>query len=40
MGKAACGATRWTTRDGRRVQYRDWMTDPADVMTLLRWTAR
>ncbi len=39
VGKAALGAVRWTTRDGRRVQYRDWMTDPADVITLLRWTA-
>ena len=39
VGKAALGATRWTTKDGRRVQYRDWMTDPADVMTLLAWTA-
>ena len=26
-------------RDGKRIQYRDWMTDPADVMTLLSWTA-
>ena len=39
VGKAALGATRWTTKDGKRVQYRDWMTDPADVMTLLNWTA-
>jgi hypothetical protein len=39
IGKAALGSTRWTTKDGRRVQYRDWMTDPADVMTLLSWTA-
>ena len=39
MGKAALGATRWITKDGKRVQYRDWMTDPADVMTLLNWTA-
>ena len=39
VGKAALGAVRWTTRDGRRVQYRDWMTDPGDVIALLRWTA-
>ena len=40
-GQGRAWATiRWTTRDGRRVQYRDWMTDPADVITLLRWTAR
>ena len=32
--------TRWITKDGKRVQYRDWMTDPADVMTLLAWTGR
>ncbi len=39
VGKAALGNTRWMTKDGKRVQYRDWMTDPADVMTLLNWTA-
>jgi hypothetical protein len=39
VGKAALGNTRWMTKDGKRVQYRDWMTDPADVMTLLSWTA-
>jgi len=39
VGKAALGATRWTTRNGKRVQYRDWMTDPADVKTLLAWTS-
>ena len=33
------GGTRWNTRNGKRVQYRDWMTDPADVMTLLGWTS-
>ena len=27
------------TKGGRRVQYRDWMTDPGDVMTLLAWTS-
>ena len=35
----ALGPVRWITKDGKRVQYRDWMTDPADVMTLLDWTA-
>jgi hypothetical protein len=39
IGKAALGHTRWITKDGKRVQYRDWMTDPADVITLLKWTA-
>jgi len=32
------GPTRWVTKDGKRVQYRDWMTDPADVQSLLAWT--
>ena len=27
--------SRWITRDGKRVQHRDWMTDPADINTLL-----
>ena len=39
VGKATMGATRWITREGKRVRYRDWMTDPADVITLLSWTA-
>jgi hypothetical protein len=39
IGKMAMGATRWVTKEGKRVQYRDWMTDPADVITLLNWTA-
>jgi hypothetical protein len=38
IGKMAMGPIRWVTRDGKRVQYRDWMTDPADVATLLQWT--
>ncbi|GAB6166341.1 hypothetical protein JCM19992_23410 [Thermostilla marina] len=38
IGKMALGPTRWITRDGKRVMYRDWMTDPADVSTLLQWT--
>ena len=40
VGKMALGTTRWITKDGKRVQYRDWMTDPADVITLLSWTAQ
>ncbi|MBN2577491.1 MAG: DUF4159 domain-containing protein [Pirellulales bacterium] len=39
VGKAALGSIKWITRGGKRVQYRDWMTDPADVKTLLSWTA-
>ena len=38
VGKVALGAPRWITRDGQRVMYRDWMTDPADIDTLLKWT--
>ncbi len=38
IGKAALGVARWITRDGKPVMYRDWMTDPADVDTLLEWT--
>ncbi|MBN1910442.1 MAG: DUF4159 domain-containing protein [Pirellulales bacterium] len=40
IGKMALGAIRWITRDGKRVKYRDWMTDPADVNTLLQWTSQ
>ena len=40
IGKMAMGPVRWQTRDGKRVQYRDWMTDPADVITLLTWTSQ
>jgi len=39
VGKVALGATRWITKDNRRVAYRDWMTDPADLATLLGWTS-
>jgi hypothetical protein len=39
VGKMAMGPIRWHTVEGKRVQYRDWMTDPADVYTLLDWTA-
>lgn len=38
VGKMALGPVRWVTREGQRVMYRDWMTDPADVTTLLEWT--
>lgn len=38
VGKMAMGPVRWVTREGKRVMYRDWMTDPADVATLLQWT--
>lgn len=38
IGKMSMGPIRWVTRQGKRVQYRDWMTDPADVSTLLQWT--
>lgn len=38
IGKMAMGPVRWATRDGKRTAYRDWMTDPADVDTLLKWT--
>ncbi len=39
VGKMAMGPERWITKDGKRVQYRDWMTDPADVQSLLAWTS-
>jgi len=38
IGKMGMGPVRWITREGKRVMYRDWMTDPADVSTLLSWT--
>ena len=38
IGKMSMGPIRWITRDGKRVQHRDWMTDPADINTLLVWT--
>ncbi|MFZ5831322.1 MAG: DUF4159 domain-containing protein [Planctomycetota bacterium] len=39
VGKMAMGPIRWVTKEGKRTQYRDWMTDPADVHTLLEWTS-
>ncbi len=38
IGKMAMGPAKWVTKDGKRTMYRDWMTDPADVITLLGWT--
>ncbi|MGM0488490.1 MAG: DUF4159 domain-containing protein [Planctomycetota bacterium] len=38
VGKLALGPTKFVTRDGKRVKYRDWMTDPADIKSLLNWT--
>jgi len=38
VGKMAMGPVRWVVKDGKRVQSRDWMTDPADISTLLSWT--
>jgi hypothetical protein len=34
----ALGPVRFVNRGGKRVQYRDWMTDPADLDSLLAWT--
>ncbi len=39
VGKTVMGPVRWITRNGKRIKYRDWMTDPADVSTLLQWTS-
>jgi hypothetical protein len=38
VGKMAMGPIRYVVQDGRRVARRDWMTDPADVDSLLAWT--
>ncbi len=38
IGKASLGKPRFIVKDGKQVMYRDWMTDPADVKTLLEWT--
>lgn len=38
IGKMAMGPVRFMVKDGQRVQYRDWMTDPADLDSLLNWT--
>ena len=39
VGKMSMGPVRWVTQEGKRVRYRDWMTDPADIDTLLKWTS-
>ncbi|MGC8641427.1 MAG: DUF4159 domain-containing protein [Isosphaeraceae bacterium] len=38
MGKMAMGQVRYVRRGDKRVAYRDWMTDPADLDSLLSWT--
>ncbi len=40
IGKMAMGPIRWETRRDKRVKVRDWMTDPADVDTLLKSLAQ
>jgi Domain of unknown function (DUF4159) len=38
IGKMALGPVRYYQKDGKRVPLRDWMTDPSDLDSLLRWT--
>ncbi len=38
VGKMALGPVRFVRKGDQRVQYRDWMTDPADLDSLLAWT--
>ena len=38
IGKMALGPIRFVRKGDQRVQYRDWMTDPADLDSLLAWT--
>jgi hypothetical protein len=39
VGKVALGPVKWTTDNkGQRTSYRDWMTDPADMVNLLDWS--
>lgn len=38
VGKMAMGPIRYMTQNGKRVAYRDWMTDPGDLKSLLSWT--
>jgi hypothetical protein len=38
VGKMALGPVRFVRRGDQRVQYRDWMTDPSDLDSLLAWT--
>jgi hypothetical protein len=38
IGKMALGPVRYVVKNGERTPYRDWMTDPADLDSLLNWT--
>jgi len=38
IGKMNLGTVKWQTVDGKRVATNDWMTDPADINSLLKWT--
>jgi hypothetical protein len=38
VGKVILGDIKWTTDNGQRSSFRDWMTDPADIRQLLTWT--
>lgn len=38
IGKMAMGPIKFITRDGKRIKYRDWFTDPSDIKSLLAWT--
>jgi len=40
VGKTILGEVKWMIRDGQRLAYRDWMTDPNDIRNLLHWTNR
>jgi hypothetical protein len=40
IGKMSLGNAKWVVKDGKRVMSRDWMTDPADLTTLLTWTSQ
>ena len=40
VGKVILGPLKWMERDGKRIAYHDWKTDPADVANLLAWTNR
>jgi hypothetical protein len=38
VGKVILGDVKWVTNGNERSSYRDWMTDPADMVNLLNWT--
>ncbi len=38
VGKMAMGAPKLVVRGGKQVTQRDWLTDPADLISLLTWT--